>query len=185
MTTTKVDSKRVRALKSGKFELAYRLPGSPNINRLEYDTEKEAREHAANMEAPKRETKPKVALSSVVGAGFSLKAESVGKDDVIKKTTPGRKDNAPRDADQKQVDRDVKLNYIKNRQQGKTSAHKFDEHTLSQYIVPPKATDVVLDMLRRATGSGGPATGKTLRYRKGTHASGNTRIQWSVVDSVK
>lgn len=127
-----------------------------------------------------KEHKP---LSAVVPAGFTLAATDVTAGEVIKKAS-NRKDDKPRDADQKRVDTDVAKNYAKNAAKQRNASHAFDTYTLSQYIVPAKATDTVLDYLRRSVGSGGPvaAQGKVLRYRKGVHGSGNVRVQWAIVD---
>jgi hypothetical protein len=124
------------------------------------------------------------ALSAVVPAGFSLTATEVAPDAVIRKAT-NRKDTAPRDADQKKVDAAVKTNYGKNQAKNHTTKTEWGSLHLAEYIVPPRAVDTVLDYLRRATGTGGTAQGAQLRYRKGTHGSGNTRIQWAVVAKAK
>jgi hypothetical protein len=119
-------------------------------------------------------------LSAVVPAGFSLNATEVKAGEVIRKQT-NRKDTAPRDTDQKKVDQAVKNNYGKNVTSKHTTDTEWGSLVLAEYIVPPRAVDTVLDYLRRSTGTGGPAVGAQLRYRKGTHGSGNTRIQWAVV----
>jgi hypothetical protein len=123
-------------------------------------------------------------LSAVVPAGFSLTPVEVKPAEVIRKQT-NRKDTAPRDADQKKVDAAVKTNHARNVAKGHTTATEWGALSLAEYIVPPKAVDTVLDYLRRSTGTGGTAPGAQLRYRKGTHASGNTRIQWAVVTKSK
>jgi hypothetical protein len=118
------------------------------------------------------------ALSAVLPAGFKLTAtEST---DVIRKAT-NRKDTAPRDQDQKRVDEAVKVNFGKNQAKQHTTKTDWGSLSLAEYIVPPRAVETVLDYLRRATGTGGTAPGAQLRYRRGTHASGNTRVQWAVV----
>lgn len=123
-------------------------------------------------------------LSAMVPAGFSLTAVEVKPTEVIRKQT-NRKDTAPRDADQKKVDAAVKTNHVKNEAKNHTTDTEWGTLSLAEYIVPPKAVDTVLDYLRRSTGTGGTAPGTQLRYRKGTHASGNTRIQWAVVTKSK
>ena len=123
-------------------------------------------------------------LSALVPAGFSLAAAEVKPTEVIRKQT-NRKDTAPRDADQKKVDAAVKTNYAKNVAKNHTTDTEWGQLSLAEYIVPPKAVDTVLDYLRRSTGTGGTAAGAQLRYRKGTHGSGNTRIQWAVVTKSK
>jgi hypothetical protein len=126
-------------------------------------------------------TKKHEAMSSVLPAGFKLVATEVtDKSAVIRKAT-NRKDTAPRDQDQKKVDEAVKVNFGKNQAKQHTTKTEWGSLSLADYIVPPKAVDTVLDYLRRATGTGGTAPGAQLRYRRGTHASGNTRIQWAVV----
>jgi len=129
-------------------------------------------------------TRKHEALSNVVPAGFSLTATEVGAGDVIRKST-NRKDTAPRDQDQKKIDHAVKTNYGKNQAKSATTKTEWGSLSLAEYIVPPKAVDTVLDYLRRATGTGGTAPGAQLRYRRGTHSSGNTRIQWAVVAKAK
>ncbi len=129
-------------------------------------------------------SKTHVALSSVVPAGFSLTAVEVKSTEVIRKQT-NRKDTAPRDADQKKVDAAVKTNHARNVAKNHTTDSEWGTLSLAEYIVPPKAVDTVLDYLRRSTGTGGTAAGAQLRYRKGTHGSGNTRIQWAVVTKSK
>lgn len=119
-------------------------------------------------------------LSAVLPAGFNLAAVEVKPTDVIRKQG-NRNDTAPRDADQKKVDAAVKTNHAKNAVKNHTTDTEWGVLSLAEYIVPPRAVDTVLDYLRRSTGSGGTAPGTQLRYRKGTHASGNTRIQWAVV----
>lgn len=119
-------------------------------------------------------------LSQVVPSGFSLTAVEVKNTDVLSKGGK-RTDTKPRDADQKRVDGHVQ------KSAGKNSAHnsktEFGKLAVTEYVVPPAAVDTVLDYLRRAVGTGGPevAQGMTLRYRRGDHASGNTRLQWAVV----
>jgi hypothetical protein len=125
-------------------------------------------------------TRKHEALSAVLPAGFSLNVTEVKADEVIRKQT-NRKDTAPRDADQKKVDAAVKVNFTKNNAKSHTTETEWGSLSLAEYIVPPKAVETVLDYLRRATGTGGTAAGAQLRYRKGTHGSGNTRIQWAVV----
>jgi hypothetical protein len=125
-------------------------------------------------------TRKHESLSSVVPAGFSLTPTEVKPDEVIRKAT-NRKDTAPRDQDQKKVDAAVKTNYGKNQAKNHTTKSEWGSLSLAEYIVPPKAVDTVLDYLRRATGTGGTAPGAQLRYRRGTHGSGNTRIQWAIV----
>lgn len=120
------------------------------------------------------------ALSAVLPSGFALKAETVAKTETIKKAS-NRQDTAPRDQDQKKIDRDAKDNYTKNASAGKHSGMKFEDFALSRYIVPPKAVDTVLEYLRRAAGTGGTVHGAVFRYRKGTHQSGNVQIQWAFV----
>lgn len=120
------------------------------------------------------------ALSAVLPSGFALKAETVAKTETIKKAS-NRQDTAPRDQDQKKIDRDAKDNYTKNASTGKHSGMKFEDFILSRYIVPPKAVDTVLEYLRRAAGTGGTVHGAVFRYRKGTHQSGNVQIQWAFV----
>jgi hypothetical protein len=123
-------------------------------------------------------------LSAVVPTGFSLTVTEVKATEVIRKQT-NRKDDKPRDADQKKVDSAVKTNHAKNAAKNHTTDTEWGTLSLAEYIVPPKAVDTVLDYLRRSTGTGGTAPGTQLRYRKGTHASGNTRIQWAVVTKSK
>lgn len=120
------------------------------------------------------------ALSAVLPAGFSFKAETVGATEKLKKES-NRKDTAPRDQDQKRIDREAKQNHEKNVAANKHAGQKFEEFTLSRYIVPPKAVDTVLEYLRRAAGTGGTVHGAVFRYRKGTHASGNVQLQWAFV----
>jgi hypothetical protein len=129
-------------------------------------------------------SKKHVALSTVVPAGFSLAATEVKPDGIIRKST-NRKDTAPRDTDQKKVDHAVATNFTKNQAKNATTKTEWGSLSLAEYIVPPKAVDTVLDYLRRATGTGGTAPGAQLRYRRGTHGSGNTRIQWAVVTKAK
>jgi hypothetical protein len=119
-------------------------------------------------------------LSKLVPAGFALTPTEVKLGEVIRKQT-NRKDTASRDADQKKVDAAVKTNHSRNVAKNHTTTTEWGVLSLAEYIVPPKAVDTVLDYLRRATGTGGTAPGAQLRYRRGTHASGNTRIQWAVV----
>ena len=123
-------------------------------------------------------------LSAVVPTGFKLTATEVKPDEVIRKAT-NRKDTAPRDQDQKKVDEAVKVNFGKNQAKNATTKTEWGSLSLADYIVPPKAVDTVLDYLRRATGSGGTAPGAQLRYRRGTHGSGNTKIQWAIVVKAK
>lgn len=120
------------------------------------------------------------ALSSVLPAGFSFKAETVTKTETLKKES-NRKDDKPRDADQKRIDREAKANYDKNVAANRHAGQKFEEFTLSRYIVPPKAVDTVLEYLRRSAGTGGTVHGSVFRYRKGTHQSGNVQLQWAFV----
>lgn len=122
----------------------------------------------------------KKSLSAVLPVGFSFKAENVAPADVVKKAA-NRRDTAPRDQDQKRIDREAKANYDKNVAKNVHAKMTFDQYVLSQYIVPPQATDVVMEYLRRAAGTGGTVHGSVLRYRKGTHNSGNIRIQWAFV----
>jgi hypothetical protein len=133
-----------------------------------------------------RTAKAPVALSSLVPAGFSLAATDVPEGGALKKQT-NRKDTAPRDADQKHVDKDALAAYGKYTAVRAKAGGKYVEFVdapLKEYIVPVKAVDAVLDMLRRAVGSGGPIViaGKTMRYRKGTHTSGDVRIQYAIMD---
>ena len=123
-------------------------------------------------------TKKHESLSAVLPAGFKLAA--VESTDVIRKAT-NRKDTAPRDQDQKRVDEAVKVNFGKNQAKKHTTDTEWSSLSLAEYVVPPRAVDTVLDYLRRATGTGGTAPGSQLRYRRGTHGSGNTRVQWAVV----
>jgi hypothetical protein len=133
-----------------------------------------------------RTAKAPVALSTLVPAGFSLAATDVPQGGALKKQT-NRKDTAPRDTDQKHVDKDALAAYGKYAAvRAKTGKYvEFTDAPLKEYIVPVKAVDAVLDMLRRAVGSGGPTAiaGKTMRYRKGTHSSGNVRIQYAIMDT--
>lgn len=120
------------------------------------------------------------ALSAVLPAGFTFKAETVAKTEVLKKES-NRKDDKPRDQDQKRIDRDAKQNYDKNVAGNRHAGMKYDEYILSRYIVPPKAVDTILEYLRRAAGTGGTVHGAVFRYRKGTHESGNIQLQWAFV----
>jgi len=125
-----------------------------------------------------------VPLASVLPAGFTLTATEVKATDRVTKSA-GRKDTKPRDADQKRVDRDALANYTKNHTKEFTTKTEWAKVILSEYIVPPKAVDAVLDYLRRAMGTGGSVADTQLRYRKGVHASGNTRVQWAFLDKAK
>jgi hypothetical protein len=104
-------------------------------------------------------------LSALVPAGFSLAAAEVKAGEVIRKQT-NRKDDKPRDADQKKVDADVKTNHAKNKAKNHTTETEWGTLSLAEYIVPPRAVDAVLDYLRRSTGTGGTAPGTQLRYRQ-------------------
>lgn len=123
-------------------------------------------------------------LSDVVPAGFSLVATEVKPEDKVKKQS-NRTDTKPRDADQKRVDTEAKKNAEKNARANHTTKTEWEKIILSEYIVPPRAVDTVLDYLRRAASTGGTVSGKQLRYRKGTHASGNVRIQWAFLTKTK
>jgi hypothetical protein len=134
-----------------------------------------------------RTAKAPVALSALVPAGFSLAATDVPQGGALKKQT-NRKDTALRDADQKHVDKDALSAYGKYAAARAKAGGKYVEFVdapLKEYIVPVKAVDAVLDMLRRAVGSGGPTViaGRTMRYRKGTHTSGLVRIQYAIMDN--
>lgn len=120
-------------------------------------------------------------LSEVLPAGFTIKATEVKPGQGLTKGGE-RKDTRPRDADQKRTDTDARLNYEKNHKAGHTTATDFQTVILTEYIVPPRAVDTVLDYLRRAAGTGGTVRGSQFRYRKGVHASGNVVLHWAFLD---
>ena len=124
-----------------------------------------------------KEHKP---LSAVLPSGFSLTATDVKPAEVLRKEITRKA--APRDQDQVKVDKDAIRNYTRNKASGNhTKTDKAKIHW-SEYIVPPRAVDTVLDYLRRATSTGGPVKGTQLRYTRGAHASGNVRVQWAFTD---
>jgi hypothetical protein len=114
-------------------------------------------------------------------ASFTLSAEAIpAGEDVSRQYNR----EIERDDDQKRVDADAKKAYDKWVKGGSKKgafediAPKFG----SRYIVPPEAFDTVIMMLRRSTQSGAATYGKKMAYRRGTHTSGNTIINWMIVD---
>lgn len=129
-------------------------------------------------------TKTKETLASVVPAGFTLTAEAVKAGEAFDKRGTAARVAKPRSNDQKRVDGEAAKNYPKNKQAGHNTETAFEKLVLSRFIVPPRAVDAVLDLLRTVTTLGGPEVckGTVMRYRKGTHPSGNLQIQWAFVD---
>lgn len=132
--------------------------------------------------AKKRTKKAHPGITGLVPQNFKLTAVEVT--EPIRKQV--RKDDGPRDSYQQTVDADVKANANHPKNKGKdtraAAGEKFyTDIKLTEYIVPAKAVDEVLHMIDRASTSGGPTVGMQKVYRRGTHRSGNVRIQWAVL----
>lgn len=112
---------------------------------------------------------------------FSLVAEEIPNDaDVSRQYTR----EVERDADQLKVDADAEKMYKRWAKAGspKGTFEELAPRVGSRFLVPPEAFDTVIAMLRKSTQSGAFTAGKQLAYRRGQHASGNTIINWMIVD---
>jgi hypothetical protein len=115
--------------------------------------------------------------------GFSLKRVKVPSDQI--QASSRGSSGKPRGKEQQEVDKDLKTAYETWVKMGKPSPSDFFNHQVAEnftYVVPPSAEAAVLDMLRLGTGSGAPLHGKSFRYRKGTHRSGNVAIRFVAID---
>jgi hypothetical protein len=110
----------------------------------------------------------------VLPGDVALKAEIVPAGKGLRKQVT--RTAKPRDKNQLQVDRDAKLNYEHWVKSGKPD--DFNNAPHGRYVVPPKAVEATLDLLRAVVTNGGPLPGKRFNYRKGTHPSGNTAIDF-------
>lgn len=126
---------------------------------------------------------PRPKLSSVLPAGFILKAERVKEGGAISKAA-GRKSSTARDQDQLVLDKEAKASYDAWVKAGKPDfMDKGKRHLYAlNYVVPPKAVEGVLAALRATTDSGSLLAGKVFRYTKGMHESGNKVIQAGFID---
>jgi hypothetical protein len=121
-------------------------------------------------------------ITKVAPEGFTLQMERIpaGADLGISRTRA----LDPRDEHQVRVDKDSVRAYNAWDKAGKPKG-KFEDLAVKyggRYIVPPAAFDTVIDMLIRVKKSGGPLAGKRLQYRKGTHESGATIINFMFTD---
>lgn len=94
-----------------------------------------------------------------------------------------RRDTAPRDKFQRQIDHDAEVSYKHWLDAGKPDAFKSAPRV--RYEVPPEAVESLVKALDRATGSGGPESvrGKTVRYRPGKiPETGLSVIEWFISD---
>lgn len=156
-------------------------------NRCDFATESGRRcklvPHATGVHKFIDRSKKPVPLASVLPAGFTLKAEEVKKDDVLKR----EHQTAPRDADQVKIDADAARSYAKWEHHGKKD--KFDDvpaGALTEYVVPPQAVDAVVAYLKNTVLSGGPCHGKRMAYRRGVSPrNGLIRVQWVIMDRPK
>jgi len=118
-------------------------------------------------------------------------AQKFGKFSLVAEVIPAKADvsrqykrEIERDEDQLKVDSEAKKMYDRWVKKGspKGSFEDLAPALGSRYIVPPEAFNTVIDMLRRATQTGAATQGKQLAYRRGEHESGNTIINWMIVD---
>jgi hypothetical protein len=126
-------------------------------------------------------------------AGFRMEAATeVKSGDALAKQTSGgaRGDTAPRDANQRLIDKDAEKNHKANIGAGSTRTTEFKSLKLSRYTVTPETLDAVIAMLKRSVNSGGPAKGGALRYRQAPQIvdgkkTGRTELQWAIVRAIK
>lgn len=118
----------------------------------------------------------------VLPKGVRLKAQIIPIDGerIKKQVGAGAREAEPRDEHQRQVDADVKAIYEEWIRRGRPN--EVEKWPQGVYVVPPEAVDAVLDMLRKTMTKGGPAYGKSTRYTRGTHKSGNALIAFSCAD---
>jgi hypothetical protein len=132
-------------------------------------------------EVPQPKTLAELRKENKKLASFTLTAEAIpAGEDVSRQYNR----EIERDDDQKRVDADAKKAYDKW-VKGGSKKGPFEEIAPkfgSRYIIPPEAFDTVIMMLRRSTQSGAATYGKKMAYRRGQHTSGNTIINWMIVD---
>jgi len=166
----------------------------PDLSRCEYKTEKGRRcrlvvhggdtEHAMILRTgiPTPKSLAELREAGALNAKFTLpKMEAVPTTENLGREY--KREAGPRDADQRRVDTDVKRAYDAWVKAGKPE--KFENSPVQRYIFPPAAFDTIILMLRRATQTGGPVVGKSLKYRRKTHESGNAMVYFTVTDGSK
>jgi hypothetical protein len=115
-----------------------------------------------------------LAPAGLPGGFTKPKAEAVPTAEKI--TTVGRA--AERSEDQRGFDTDMIGAWHAWDKAGRST--EFGDMPHFRYVVPPEAVDAVLAMMRLGVGSGSPAKGKKLHYRRAPHVSGGVIVEYAV-----